>query len=213
MLSNHSPQFLDNSGSKLPIGRVLVSDSSWAQQDTMAHPVSTEEPLSPKHLRVSLGASVSVFWMESKPGWGLSEALPCAASGCTICSSRNQNKKEQNTEAGRRALNAPLFRANLRYGLLLSSDLTPSGPSVHLQTWTWPICVCYCMNTKWLGSDSLGRVLVWHATSSRFGPQIWSAWTGKKGICPQFQCLGGQGHPILTPILGQKGSTLKLLTF
>lgn len=59
--SNHSPQFLDDSGSKLPIGRVLASDSSSAQQDTMTPPVPTEEPLPPKHLRVSLGASVSVF--------------------------------------------------------------------------------------------------------------------------------------------------------
>lgn len=123
--------------------------------------------------------------------------------------------EQERTEHGswKKSSHCSPFSANLRYGLLLSSDLTPSGPSVHLQTWTRPICVCYYMNTKWLGSGSLGGVLAWHAKSSRFGPQLWSAWTGKEGICPQFQCLGGQGHPILIPILGQKGPTLEFLTF
>lgn len=145
--SNHSPQFLDDSGSKISIGRVLASDSSSAQQDTMAHLCQMKSPC---HLNIweFLWVHLWVFfeWNQSLDD-GLSEALPCAELGCTICSSRNKNKKEQDKEAGRRALTAPLFRANLRYSLLLSSDSTPTDPSVHLQTWTQPICVCYYMNT------------------------------------------------------------------
>lgn len=142
--SNHSPQFLDDSGSKIPIGRVLSSDSSSAQQS----------PNIWEFLWVHLW--VCFEWNQSLDD-GLSEVLPCAESGCTTCSSRNKNKKEQNKEA----LIVPLLE--LIYGLLLSSDSTPSGPSVHLQTWTQPVCVCYYMNTKWLGSGSLGGVLAWHA--------------------------------------------------
>lgn len=160
-----------------PLAESLHLTLPQPHQDTVAHPVSTEEDLSPRHLRAALGASGSVLWMKSRPGWRAKWSTVLHRVRLHTCWRPEQNKKP-----GRGVLTV-LF-LELRHGLLL--------PSAFLQIWTLSLFVC--AYSGW-GSRSLGGVLAWHAKAldliSRLG--LHKLGTGAHA---QSQCLGVQGSKI-----------------